>query len=143
MLSPVHEDGRLVQYVVVQLDVTERHRAEEDLRRAMTELEARNDEVEAFAKVQRDFVASASHELRTPLTAVLDELQRDYLGVVDESARQLLTLVDDLLTVNKVTGHLSVDSAPVGLARLVASGARRSRPSASARASRSGSTGRP
>jgi signal transduction histidine kinase len=79
------------------------------------ELEAHNRDVEAFARRQRDFVATASHELRTPLTSILGYLelvlgarpedlrdeQRGYLQIVYRSGQRLPAIVGDLLTVDK------------------------------------------
>lgn len=136
-------------------DVTERKRAEIELSRTAKiaeerkvelestaselaavnrELEARSQQVDAFAKVQRDFVASAAHELRTPLTSImgyvelvleadaddLGETERAHLEIAQRNSQRLLALVEDLLTVNKLeTGHLSVHPAPTAVAGLL------------------------
>jgi len=98
-------------------------------------LASRNRDVEAFAALQRDFVATSSHELRTPLTAILGylemvleadeealaDLERGHLGVVYRSSQRLLVLVEDLLTVNRVdTGSLSLAPAPTRVDELLA-----------------------
>ena len=69
-------------------------------------------QVEAVARMRRDFIANVSHELKTPLTVIagfvetmqdleLDERQRSrYLGLMQEQARNMQRLVSDLLTLS-------------------------------------------
>jgi signal transduction histidine kinase len=89
-----------------------------ELYRVNDALESHSREVEAFARRQRDFVATASHELRTPLTAILgylelvlgsrpDELrdeQRGHLQIAYRAGGRLLAIVGDLLTVDQASG---------------------------------------
>jgi two-component system phosphate regulon sensor histidine kinase PhoR len=69
-------------------------------------------ELEAVARMRRDFIANVSHELKTPLTVIsgfvetlrdldVDERQRDrFLQMMDEQARNMQRLVADLLTLS-------------------------------------------
>ena len=69
-------------------------------------------QVEAVARMRRDFIANVSHELKTPLTVVsgfletlqdmkLDARQRArYLNLMAEQANSMQRLVDDLLTLS-------------------------------------------
>ena len=69
-------------------------------------------QVEAVARMRRDFIANVSHELKTPLTVIagfvetmqdldLDGRQRTrYLGLMQEQARNMQRLVNDLLTLS-------------------------------------------
>ena len=69
-------------------------------------------EMEAVARMRRDFIANVSHELKTPLTVVsgfietmqdldLDEAQRTrFLQLMQEQARNMQRLVADLLTLS-------------------------------------------
>jgi two-component system phosphate regulon sensor histidine kinase PhoR len=71
-------------------------------------------ELEAVARMRRDFIANVSHELKTPLTVVagftetlrdldLDPRQRArYLELMHEQARNMKRLVDDLLTLSSL-----------------------------------------
>ena len=77
-------------------------------------------QLEAVARMRRDFIASVSHELKTPLTVVsgfietlqdldLDSGQRErYLGLMQDQARNMQRLVSDLLTLSA----LESDSNP-------------------------------
>jgi two-component system phosphate regulon sensor histidine kinase PhoR len=69
-------------------------------------------QIEAVARMRRDFIANVSHELKTPLTVIagfvetmqdldLDLHQRSrYLGLMQEQARNMQRLVNDLLTLS-------------------------------------------
>jgi len=69
-------------------------------------------EVEAVARMRRDFIASVSHELKTPLTVIsgfietlqdidVDERQRRrFLSLMQEQATSMQRLVADLLTLS-------------------------------------------
>ena len=71
-------------------------------------------ELEAVARMRRDFIANVSHELKTPLTVIsgfvetlqdleLDERQRDrFLQLMQEQARNMQRLVADLLTLSSL-----------------------------------------
>jgi two-component system phosphate regulon sensor histidine kinase PhoR len=69
-------------------------------------------EVEAVARMRREFIANVSHELKTPLTVVsgfietlqdveVEPAQRArFLGLMQEQARNMQRLVSDLLTLS-------------------------------------------
>jgi PAS domain S-box-containing protein len=110
-------DGRLL-LASMAIDLTERRRAEEELRAA----ERQKDE----------FIAMLAHELRNPLAPIRNaaqalrepqlaapELQwvRD---VIDRQVAQMSRLMDDLLDVSRVThGILTLRRAPVDLAEVL------------------------
>jgi two-component system phosphate regulon sensor histidine kinase PhoR len=71
-------------------------------------------EMEAVARMRRDFIANVSHELKTPLTVIsgfvetlqdldVDERQRArFLQLMHEQARNMQRLVADLLTLSSL-----------------------------------------
>ena len=113
-------DGNVVAVVGVNVDVSERVRAEEAIRRA-------RDLAEAANEAKSGFIANMSHELRTPMNGIigmtelaletdLTDTQREYLKVVRSSADGLLTILNDILDFSKIdAGELHLESIPFSL----------------------------
>ncbi len=118
------EKGQPRGAVHVLVDITERKRAEAELKAAKEAAEAAN-----VAKSQ--FLANISHELRTPMNAILgmidvalpkaaDPTVQDCLQTAKESADLLLTLLNDLLDSARIeSGKLELESSPFSLRRML------------------------
>lgn len=108
MRDPMSGDIAEVQASV--RDITDRKRAEDELRSLAASLEASNRELDHFATV-------ASHDLQEPLRKiqafgdrlksryddVLDERGQDYLERMESAASRMRALIDNLLALSRVT----------------------------------------
>lgn len=131
------ESGKPVRMSGVSLDITERKRAEEEIRTLNAELEERvflrTAELLASNREMEAFTYSVSHDLRAPLrhiiafTEILEEEissgplspeARDYLNRIKSGARNMSQLVDDLLNLARI-GRQGVNRQRVSLNDLV------------------------
>jgi signal transduction histidine kinase/ActR/RegA family two-component response regulator len=93
---------------------------EDDLKRAMRDLESARDAANAANVLKTQFLANMSHEIRTPLNGVLAmaevmsmgelaDVQRERLGIIRQSGSLLLAVLNDVLDLSKIeAGKLSL-----------------------------------
>lgn len=119
--------GKIVGAVVAQMDISDRIKAEDALRKA----DLRKDE----------FLAMLAHELRNPLAPIsaaadllrlgrLDEIRvRQTSSIITRQVKHMTGLVDDLLDVSRVTrGLVKLDNKKVDVKRVLADAVEQVRP---------------
>lgn len=143
-LAPLRDSaGRISGYLAIAADITERKRAEAEIRSLNNELEARvaertrqleaaNSELEFTNRELESFSYSVAHDLRAPLRAIngycgilaedfagkpLDGAALDYLQRTRTAAGRMGELIDDLLDLTRV-GRTEVRRDEIDLSAL-------------------------
>jgi PAS domain S-box-containing protein len=120
-LTPIRDEaGRIVNLIAIDSDITRIKKAEIELLRQASELEAANEEARrereaalAANTAKGEFLARMSHEIRTPMNGVLgftemlldsslSDEQRSQLQLIYRSGESLVTLINDILDYSKI-----------------------------------------
>jgi PAS domain S-box-containing protein len=153
--NPIRDDGKLLGAVNVLVDISDRKRAEDDLRRAKEERDAQLADLtrlhetseRLYVQLQEadrrkdEFLATLAHELRNPLAPVQNAVHilraqgtpgpalQWAREVIDRQVRQMARLVDDLLDLSRIsTGKLELRQGRVELAEVLYAAVETSRP---------------
>jgi PAS domain S-box-containing protein len=122
ILDPAGEIERVIGYSV---DITERKRTEEALRRATEDAERAREAAEQANRAKSEFLSRMSHELRTPMNSILGFAQlldraqlapehRKGVGHILKAGRHLLQLINEVLEIARIeSGRHSLSLEPV------------------------------
>ncbi len=120
-----YEDQPATQVLI--RDISARKQAEEDLRRSMSELELRNDELNAFAH-------TVAHDLKNPLATFINFIQllqldidqgiaveqlRQYVRVLDRNSQKMHNIINELLLLASVRSERELLIQPVEMEQVV------------------------
>jgi signal transduction histidine kinase len=112
----IYSKGIGVHMILLAIeDITERKKAEDEIKKLNEDLKRRAIELESAYKELETFSYSVSHDLRTPLVVIggfsrvlleeysshLDAKGERFLGIIHSSADKMLQLIDDLLTFSR------------------------------------------
>jgi signal transduction histidine kinase len=122
----------------ISTDITDRKRADDDIKMARLEAERAN-------RAKSDFLSRMSHDLRTPLNAILgfaqllqldatEDDRRDSVRQILKGGAHLLELINEVLDIARIeAGHLALSLEPVSVGDVVQQALDLVRPLASAR----------
>lgn len=122
LASVALDNARL--YTRLNTELTERKRAESDLREA-------KEAADGASRAKSEFLASVSHEIRTPMNAILGmtrltldtELngkQRHYQEMILSSATSLMELLNAILDLSRIeAGRLEIETTPFKLPHIL------------------------
>ena len=135
----VDEQGAVVSWLGINLDISsrkhleaelklavdrlagEKERCEEEVRQRTRELQQATKQADAANRAKSEFLASMSHEIRTPMNGVIGMAElalmiskeprtREYMTLVKKSGAQLLDIVNDILDLSKIeAGKVELD----------------------------------
>lgn len=107
-ISPIfNEEGKIVNYVAVKEDITDRKQLISDL------IEAK-EKAEESDKLKTSFLQNISHEIRTPMNSIMGfiellqdpdttgEEMKEYIEIIEKSGQRMLGTISDIINISKI-----------------------------------------
>lgn len=125
-ISPIlNEYGKIVNYVAVKEDITDR-------KNLITDLIAAKERAEESDRLKTAFLQNISHEIRTPMNGILgfiellqepdvsgDE-QKEYIKIIEKSGNRMLSTINDIINVSKIeAGIVSLQLSEFDISKTV------------------------
>ncbi len=108
------ESGQVYAVCSVAMDISERKKIEEILKKRENKLRLAKEAAEAASRAKSTFLANMSHELRTPLNGILgyaqlfnrdvtlNKQQQEGMQIIQRCGEHLLILINDILDLSKI-----------------------------------------
>jgi PAS domain S-box-containing protein len=140
----VNDTGEVNEVIVIDTDITDRKRMEEELITArkiaeqtlskedqtLKEMIRAQNQIQEMIRAKEQFLANMSHEIRTPVVGIigltdlllkteLSPLQRKYLTVIRTSGDTLRVVLNDILDLSKMeAGKMKFEEIPMDIRQI-------------------------
>ncbi len=106
-ISPIYEHNKLINFVSVSEDITEKRKIIEDLVVA-------KEKAQESDQLKSAFLANMSHEIRTPMNGILGfagllkeselsgEKQKKYIQIIEKSGKRMLNIINDIVSISRI-----------------------------------------
>jgi two-component system, sensor histidine kinase len=124
-VQPIYDENNvLVNFIVVESDITDRKNKE-------VELNTAKEKAEEAGRVKQEFLSVVSHEIRTPLNGIigmsnllqktqLSPQQSDYLNTIQVSTENLSLIINSILDFSKIeSGKMNIQAIPFDLKKIL------------------------
>jgi PAS domain S-box-containing protein len=122
IISPIfNKKGRIINYLKIGADVTDRKKAEEALKIAL-------EKATESDRLKTAFLLNVSHEIRTPMNGILGfanllkesglsiEARQNYLVVIEKSAHRMLNTINEIVDISLLeAGQVNVNISQVNV----------------------------
>lgn len=126
-------NGEIQAWIGIKLDITDRVRMEEALRKSENQLKVEKERAEHADRAKSRFLANMSHEIRTPLSAIIgyaellldhqqpEESRIGYLHTIIRNGQQLTRIINDILDLSKIeSDRFSLEAATFSIEDMLA-----------------------